>query len=513
MTLMYKTLRQALSLAVDLFYVDIQATGRQHIPASGPIIFAANHPNSVMDTVILGSRTSRQISYMAKSGLFKNPLVAFVFNQCGVIPVFRNPKDKANNEDSFRRAFDVLDAGGAIGIFPEGQNSMEREVLEIKTGTARIALGALARSGYSLPLKIIPVGLNFEDRDQFLSRVLVRFAEPIDVQGFAQLHQEDEREAVRALTQQIQERIQDAATHIQGVRILDLVKDIDQIYGRRLLDTIAKEREEAERTMSTTFDDLRDDDWDVDDDVIMRELVGSDERKSLRSWLLDEVRSTRKPQENLDERFWVKTRIAEAVRYFERADPEMFNHMKIRIWRYKDHLRQVRLRHEFLERPPESVSIRNEGLKLTTYAILFALPAAWGFVHNVIPYLLTKHTALLAPDEAMRAIWGFMIGIVVFGIWYGVIGFGIFMASASAISAVLYTSILPVTGFFFLRYRSRLSRYRSRILTRTLFQSERQLIQHLTEEREAILAEFDGLRQKFLAAEDQGVLEEQAGVS
>lgn len=489
---------------MDLFYVDIQATGRQHIPAEGPIVFAANHPNSVMDTVILGSRTTRQISYMAKSGLFKNPLVAFVFNQCGVIPVFRNPKDKANNEESFRRAFDVLEEGGAIGIFPEGQNSKEREVLEIKTGTARIALGAVKRSNYALPVKIIPVGLNFEDRDRFLSRVLVRFAQPIEVLEFAKLHQDDEREAVRLLTERIQDGIQGAATHIQGVRILDLVKDIDQIYGRRLLDTITAERDEALRSSSTTFDALREEDLNLEDDAIMRELTG-DTSRSLRSWLLDEVRSTRAPQENLDERFWVKTRIAEAVRYFEQADPEKFNELKIRIWAYKDHLRQVRVRHEFLERPPETFSLRKEAAKFTLYTVVFAIPASWGFVHNVIPYLATKHSALLAPDEAMRAIWGFMIGIFIFSVWYAGISIGLFFTGLHWAFILAYVLVLPVTGFFFLRYRAQLSRFRSRILTRTLFRSEAQLVKQLGLEREALLQEFDRMRQRFLDDEEKGL--------
>jgi hypothetical protein len=66
-----------------------------------------------------------------------------------------------------------------------------------------------------------------------------------------------------------------------------------------------------------------------------------------------------------------------------------------------------------LERPPETLSLRREGIKLTIYAILFAIPAVWGFVQNVLPYLMTKHFALLAPDEAMRAIWGFFVGIFI----------------------------------------------------------------------------------------------------
>jgi hypothetical protein len=68
-----------------------------------------------------------------------------------------------------------------------------------------------------------------------------------------------------------------------------------------------------------------------------------------------------------------------------------------------------------------------------------------------------------------------------------------------------YILVLPVTGFFFLRYRAQLSRFRSRILTRTLFRSQTQLIKQLTQEREALLHEFDGLRGRFLEDEEKGL--------
>jgi 1-acyl-sn-glycerol-3-phosphate acyltransferase len=500
MTLLYRALREVLRTAVELFYTDIQSTGRHNVPGQGPVIFAANHPNSIMDTVILGSQTERQISYMARSGLFKNPLVALVFNQCGVIPVYKNPgATGGNNDASFRRAFEVLGEGGAIGIFPEGQNSLEREVLDIKTGTARIALGAEKETGYALGVKVVPVGLNFENRDAFLSRVLVRFAEPIEVSDYAELHQMDERAAVRALTDEIQDRIRGAATHIQGFKILDLVNDIEDIYGKRLLDTLAAEREAERRSLVATFEDLRGEDFD--DDAIVEQLTAGKSR-SLRSWLLDEVRSTRKPEENLDERFWVKTRIAEALRYFEQTDPEMVNEMKVRVWRYKDHLRQVRLRHEFLERPPETLSFRLEALRLTSYAVVFFLPAAWGFLHNALPYLLTKVVAMQAPDEAMRAIRGLLVGMVVFGLVYAAILAGVFFGGGSVLGTAVYGVSLPVSGFFFMRYRSRLSRYRSRVLTRTLFRTERHLLEQLRRDRERLIAEFSALRVKFLEAEE-----------
>ena len=162
MNLVYAGVRALLRVAVELYFVEIEATGEEHVPAEGPLIFAANHPNSIMDTFILGTRTQRQVRYMARSGLFRNPLVAALFHAGGVIPIYRREEGSqasvGGNEASFQAAYEVLAGGGCIGIFPEGRNSLERTVRPIKTGTARIALGAEARCGYRLGVKIVPWG-------------------------------------------------------------------------------------------------------------------------------------------------------------------------------------------------------------------------------------------------------------------------------------------------------------------------------------------------------------------
>lgn len=490
-------------LAVETYYVDVQSTGKANIPASGPLIFAANHPNSIMDTIILGTQTHRQISYMARSGLFKNPLVSFVFKNSGAIPIYRNPEGGGSNEDSFRSAFEVLENGGCIGIFPEGRNSEERRVLEIKTGTARIALGAERRNDYDLGVKIVPVGLNFENRDAFMSRVLVRFGPAIDARDFAENHRADERSAVREMTDHIQKRIREAATHIEDFRVVDLVHDIDEIYGRRLLDTILEERAEEKASFSATFDDLRAE--ELDDDPIVN-AIATNSKRTLTRRLFDELKSSEGRSEDLDERFWVMERIAKAVKYFERTEPELVNTMKQRVWRYKDHLRQVRIRHEFLDRPPETLSFRLEAVRFTLYAIVFAIPAVWGFVHNAAPYLMTGLATSRADDEAKRAITGVVAGGFFYILWYVPIVYSIWLLSADWLMPLTYGISMPVTGYFFLRYRSQLSRYRSRILARTLFQTERQLIERLREDREELIERFDGLRSRFLAAEEAGEL-------
>src|SRR5690606_31276489 len=136
------------------------------------------------------------------------------------------------------------------------------------------------------------------------------------------------------------------------------------------------------------------------------------------------------------------------------------------------HLRQVRLHHDFAERPPETLSRRKDALKFTAYAVAFGPLAAWGFVNNALPYLITRALALRAPDEAIRAITGFAVGMFAFPLFYTAQAWALFRASGGAMwLTALYVLSLPVAGFFFLRYRRQLVRYRDRILARTLFRT------------------------------------------
>lgn len=469
---LYRALRTLLRGAVELYYVNIQSTGQEQVPAQGPLIFAANHPNSIMDTVILGTQTPRVISYMARSGLFKNPLVAALFHSCGVIPVYRaqdNPAQLHQNQSSFQSAYDKLGQGGCIGIFPEGQNSHERALHKIKTGTARIALGAEAQHDYQLGLQIVPVGLNFVNRDRFLSSVLVRFGQPICVADFAQQHQEDERAAVRALTDLLQERLRQEATHIEGELTQALTRDIYEIYGSRLLEELAQH-------------------WDSQDNLAGR--------------LLDEVRSRRHPaRRDLDDVFWLKQRIGDAVGWFQRHRPEEFNHIHNQIQLYKDHLDQARLRHDFLDRRPEVISTRREAIKFTLYALLFAPIAAVGLLGNLLPYLLTRALALGAPDEPIRAIRGLGFGMALFPLFYTLEVGWLHLLGVNWWWTVASLLTLPPTGFFYLRYRRQLSRYRRRILVRTLFVTDRYMIVRLAAERQKLLNLFDQARQTFVQEE------------
>lgn len=172
------------------------------IPREGPLLLAGNHPNSLLDPLFLAAVARRPVRFLAKAPLFSNPWTSWAVRAVGAIPVYRprdNPALVQQNENMFRAAHDALLAGAAVGIFPEGMSHDAPSIAPLRTGAARIALGARSRLGRVIP--IIPVGLVLRNKEEFRSGAHVLVGEPVawdDITGA-----EDSSEAVKELTARI----------------------------------------------------------------------------------------------------------------------------------------------------------------------------------------------------------------------------------------------------------------------------------------------------------------------
>ena len=108
--------------------------GRDKIPVDGPLIIAANHLSHI-DPAFIMTATKRPVSYMSKKEHFEGAIRRLVFKQVGVIPVDREEGGK----EALKGAIEILEEGGAIGIFPEGTRSRDGKMAKGKTGVARLA--------------------------------------------------------------------------------------------------------------------------------------------------------------------------------------------------------------------------------------------------------------------------------------------------------------------------------------------------------------------------------------
>jgi 1-acyl-sn-glycerol-3-phosphate acyltransferase len=113
----------------------LEVSGLEHLPSSGPVLVAGNH-DSLWDPIAIGAAglKRRQIRALAKSSLWKNPLLAKILDGMGQIPIDRGRGDSG----ALDRATQELRAGACIGVFPEGTRSRGRE-LRARSGLGRIA--------------------------------------------------------------------------------------------------------------------------------------------------------------------------------------------------------------------------------------------------------------------------------------------------------------------------------------------------------------------------------------
>jgi 1-acyl-sn-glycerol-3-phosphate acyltransferase len=121
--------------------------GEQHVPGAGPLLVVSNHVQWV-DPVILGALFPRPLIFMAKQELWRTGWVGWVVERYGAFPVRRGEADRG----AVRRGMSILEAGGAIGIFPEGTRSKSTQLGRAHPGASLLAL----KSG----APILPVGVS-----------------------------------------------------------------------------------------------------------------------------------------------------------------------------------------------------------------------------------------------------------------------------------------------------------------------------------------------------------------
>jgi len=188
--------------AVRLYYRASRDGGS--VPATGPVLLVANHPNSLLDPAFLAWVSERPVRFLAKAPLLKDPLVGWLIRGGGSIPIYRrsdDPGQMSRNDETFRAVYDALAEGAAVAVFPEGTTHSEPSLVALKTGAARIALGAVSTVGGVFP--IIPVGLVFREKDRFRSEAHAVVGEPVEWDDLAARPQDD-RSAVRELTERIE---------------------------------------------------------------------------------------------------------------------------------------------------------------------------------------------------------------------------------------------------------------------------------------------------------------------
>ncbi len=217
-----------------VFYPRIEVTGGEQIPQTGPVLLCANHANSLLDPVLIGIAARRPVRFLAKAPLFDTPVLGAILRALGMIPAFRGSDDASQvrkNMESLDSAAAVLAEGEAVGIFPEGRSHDAAQVEMVRSGAARIAVKAL--EGGAQGLQIVPVGINYEQKERFRSSVWVQVGEPLLMDDWLQRHGGDARQAMRALTPELQQRLNSVVVHLNEVQWEPFLQDLEVLVPSR----------------------------------------------------------------------------------------------------------------------------------------------------------------------------------------------------------------------------------------------------------------------------------------
>lgn len=227
---MYAVLSFIVGGAVDLFYRRV-AIGSERVPAGGPVLLIANHPNGLVDPVVVSNTAGRQIRMLAKAPLFDMPGISLLVKGAGALPVYRakDGADTAQNAKTFQAVAEALVVDkSAVLIFPEGISHDEPQLQKLKTGGARMALQACDAG--ATDLVVIPVGLVYRDKERFRSEVATQVGAAIAVAPYLERGRHDDPEVVKALTNDMAAALRGVTINLEQWEDLPLLEAVDAIW-------------------------------------------------------------------------------------------------------------------------------------------------------------------------------------------------------------------------------------------------------------------------------------------
>jgi glycerol-3-phosphate O-acyltransferase/dihydroxyacetone phosphate acyltransferase len=413
--------RRLVRALVKFHYPRLEVTGGERIPQSGPVLLVANHPNSLIDSVMLGIAARRPLRLMAKAPLFDIPVFGQLLRALGMVPAYRGSDDRsqvARNLESLAAAARQIAAGHVMGIFPEGKSHDDKQLALVRSGAARLALQAVAAGATGL--KIVPVGLHYEEKERFRSAVWIKVGEPVDASEWLSQHNGDEHRAMRTLTTELNARLRSVVLHLDELDWQPLLADLEA-----LLPAAGFKRRDAL-------------------DGLHRQQAAVD-----------------------------------AINYFHRVDRPRAAAAAARVRAHGEALRAAGIPDEDAELSLRGWRLAGSLALTLTKLVTGTLLGLFGLLTHLIPYILVRVVSRLIPEprRTTHALNRLLVGLPVYGVWYGITAWWIYGYFVMWV-VVTWLVLMPVSGLGALanmrRWRKLVPRLRAeaRLLVRPQLRAE-----------------------------------------
>ena len=425
-----------LKFMLRVYFRRVEVVGEENVPRKSPVIFVLNHPNGLVDPAFLLCLAPRPVSFLAKAPLFRMPVLSYFVRALDSLPVYRRQdqgEDVTRNLETFAAARRLLASGGTIAICPEGVSHNEPRLRPIKTGTARIALGAVS-TGDVLELSIIPTGLYYTSKTSFRSGALLHFGKPISV---TPVEIDPDGNPSRIAVRELSDRIERALREV-------------------MLDA---EHEEALHT------------------IMQAERIFSSGNPATRESLAQELQ--------------LQQRFVKAYSVLRERVPERIHRLEVRMNRFEEELRMVGMDTDDLSPPSSTIAVFSHLITRLLLFILLLGPALVGTLIHYPAYRLGGYLAtrfsqnsddVVSTIKIISATLLFpLTWLIVTGVVYQLLGWPI---------ALAILLVQPVLGYIAVRFFEELDAFLGGLRALAFFLTRRRFFVRLLAERNAIRHEI-----------------------
>ena len=158
---------------------DIRVNNPAYFKMGGPLLIAANHPNSFLDAIILSTLFDKPVYSLARGDAFASPFYDRLLRSMNMFPVYRVSEGVENLEQNYKTFDDcksLFQKNGIVLIFSEGRCINEWHLRPLKKGTARLAISSWQQG---IPLNVLPVGINYSSFSRFGKNMIIDFGNMI----------------------------------------------------------------------------------------------------------------------------------------------------------------------------------------------------------------------------------------------------------------------------------------------------------------------------------------------
>lgn len=449
--MIYALLKILSKLTVWGYFRRVKIVGKSTIPKEGPYLFLANHPSAFMDPIVVATSVKPSVYFIAAGEYVGKGIKGWFFRKVlHMIPVYRpstRPEEAHKNKDMFLKCHEHLANHGALLIFPEGVSLTEKKLKPLKTGAARIAIGAEFEHALKLNIPIIPIGLNYSNPHQFRSDLFVKIAPPIYVKDF----------------------ITDAS-------------DIDSMSEQDVIDLAREITDHIEKVMRSTILHID----TADDEILLSKLEAVFSIEVKRQFDFD--------YSNQEEELEMQKDFLKAIHFNRDQDPEGFDVTLVKVDAYLELLNDNGLSDKDIGEFKKRYLYK----RVSTY--ILGLPFfLFGFIHNYIPYRAVGFISnRIKLEMTFQGSIVLALGLFIFTGWY--IGISI-MAGLLGLGwyALLYPVLCYFFGLYALIYATAFRHSILRRRLRKLVLNNNELMQNLFARRKVIIDEISVVQQAYLA--------------